>query len=394
VNAPLAPTGHSPVGASVMHRILECPLSVSLSDGIEQPSTPYAEEGTMLHELAAMHLLNDPERHLWAPVSEEQAAVVEQYVTTVRAEQEALGPYTQVMVETRFALPGLHPRMFGTADAVVMSSTALRVIDLKCGSGVSVEVEKNGRLNPQLGYYMLGALAAIGWTVTVDKIAPPVGQRWLTDLEIIIVQPRNGGVKRRKVDLVELHDLAIEMVQAIENAYSDAPRSRAGEHCRFCPARPTCPVLRKHIIETALDDFGDMRVPEDMAPDELAEALDLADTVEMWARSIREHAHALLMKGGSIEGWKLVQKRATRKWTDPDAALLHLLDSAKMNPDDVTKQEIKSPAQIEKVLKQAGKSMDELAGFISKESTGTTLARSSDKRPEVSGQKAEDDFND
>jgi hypothetical protein len=92
---------------------------------------------------------------------------------------------------------------------------------------------------------------------------------------------------------------------------------------------------------------------------------------------------AVLEDGGEVPGWKLVQKRASRKWSDEEAvekklkALKISLMDAKERPT------LKSPAQIEKLCKAEGKDFTKLADLVVSESSGTTLAPASDKRPAV-----------
>ena len=43
---------HALLSPSSMHRIMKCPGSVKLSEGIEQPESEYAKEGTLAHECA------------------------------------------------------------------------------------------------------------------------------------------------------------------------------------------------------------------------------------------------------------------------------------------------------------------------------------------------------
>lgn len=43
---------HAILSPSSMHRIVKCLGSVFLSEGIEQPESEYAAEGTLAHEIA------------------------------------------------------------------------------------------------------------------------------------------------------------------------------------------------------------------------------------------------------------------------------------------------------------------------------------------------------
>jgi hypothetical protein len=188
----------------------------------------------MLHEVAANMLLDLENPY---DLTDEQQEIVDTYVQTVR--NEAKGG--ELFVEQKFKLPH-HPEFWGTADAVINCENVLKVIDLKCGRGVAVEVDYAGKINPQLGFYALGAMDAL------DK--------WEWDsVEIIIVQPRLGGIKRRVVDVLELADLGAELIAAAKLAESDTPPFAAGSHCKFCLARSTCSTLRDEVMRLARMDF-------------------------------------------------------------------------------------------------------------------------------------------
>lgn len=227
-------SAHSRFGASSAHRWMRCPGSIQATADLPNVSSKEAEEGTMLHEAAANILLCIPQHY---DLTDEQQDVVDVYVNLVRHEAQG----GQLFVEQKFKLPH-HSEFWGTADAVIVSGDALKVIDLKAGRGVAVEVDYGGKINPQLGFYALGAMAA--------------QNKWEWDLiEIIVVQPRLGGVKRRVVHPLELADLAQEMVAAVALAESENPPFAAGSHCKFCLARATCPTLREEVWRLVRVDF-------------------------------------------------------------------------------------------------------------------------------------------
>lgn len=228
---------HSRFGASSSHRWLRCPGSVKASADCPNLSTAFADEGTMLHEVAANVLSGLPHEY---SLSDEQQSVVSTYVNFVKQIQQELNG--ELQVEKRFKLPQ-HEEFWGTSDAIVFNDKNLVVVDLKAGRGVSVEVSYGNTLNPQLGYYCLGAIAALG------------NKRDWDHIEIVVVQPRFGGIKRRLVSLQELDALARELLDAARKADSKEPPFEAGSHCKFCPARFKCSVLRDFVFEIARGDF-------------------------------------------------------------------------------------------------------------------------------------------
>ena len=227
-------SGHSRFGASAAHRWMRCPGSVQLTKDMPNPSSEFAQEGTMLHEVAGNFLLELENPY---DLTDEQQEVVDFYVNLVRQEAEG----GELFVEKKFKLP-FHSEFWGTADAVIVSGNTLKVIDLKAGRGVAVEADYAGKINPQLGFYALGAM------FSVEE------RQWET-IEIIIVQPRLGGVKRRLTSVAELADLTRELVHAAELAEDDNPPFAAGSHCKFCLARATCATLREEVMRLARMDF-------------------------------------------------------------------------------------------------------------------------------------------
>jgi hypothetical protein len=75
-----------------------------------------------------------------------------------------------------------------------------------------------------------------------------------------------------------------------------------------------------------------------------------------------------------------VAKRATRKWTDEEEATMRLLSYGLLE-EEITKVELISPAQAEKVLKRSKLALpDDLVTAVS---SGSTLAPEDDPRPAV-----------
>ena len=112
--------------------------------------------------------------------------------------------------------------------------------------------------------------------------------------------------------------------------------------------------------------------------DDLAAALDKIEVLEGWIKDAREMAQTLLENGVDVPGYKLVAKRAARQWTD-EAAALTALAEAGCSAEELT--ELKSPAQVEKLLKKRKIDMPE--GLITSVSSGNTLASADDPRPAV-----------
>ncbi len=396
-----APTGHSRFGASSSERWMECPGSVSMSEGMPNESSEYAKEGTALHAVSSHCLESDQDAAEWIDrafkyedhgqpetieIDEEQAEHVQVYLDVVRADKAARGG--KLLIETRFHLHWLHPEFFGTGDCCAIGDDKiLRVYDAKFGRGKAVEVVRaDGRKNSQLGYYGIGA---------VEALRRLIEQLQIETVELIVVQPRrhhrDGPVRRVTVTHAELLEMSQELVEAAANAVSDAPRFKAGEWCGFCRGAAKCPTLKAVTYNTAQLDFDDAGVPVRIAnlaatmdPAELAKTLDAADMIETWIGAIRAHAQRRADAGETIPGYKLVDKRATRKWRDADAAASDLSLVFGLAESSIYAKKLLSPAQVEKLIPKAERHA--LADLYDKRSSGTKLARVSDDRPERAAQ--------
>lgn len=355
---------HSHIGASSMKRWAACPGSVRLSKGMPNKSSAYAEEGTKAHEVAATYLTTGK----WPTgVDPEMGEAVKLYVEEVLRHVDSM-EHTEdgFLIEHRFDLSSVYPGLFGTADAVIYDAEAriLRVFDYKHGMGIPVEVEEN----EQLMYYGLGALLSTGYPCD--------------EVELTIVQPRcphsAGPIRKWKFPAIELIDFADDLAKfARRTEDSNAPLV-PGEHCRFCPAAGVCPKLAEEAQAVAKVEF---RNDLSYDPKVLAKTLDMLPVLEGWIKSVREFAYGEAQHGRTPPGWKLVAKRATRRWKDEERvtkALAHMFG----NDDDIFEKKIKSPAAVEKLLSNK-QEREWLSQFVSAESSGLALAPADDPRPAI-----------
>jgi hypothetical protein len=121
--------------------------------------------------------------------------------------------------------------------------------------------------------------------------------------------------------------------------------------------------------------------PDELA-EQLAERLPYADAMIDLGKRLKDMAHALLEQGQPVRGWKLVNGRQMRSWENEDKAVRYFAKVGLPAADRFVKKLI-SPAQAEKVLKAARLPAELPTHLVRKESSGTTLAPESDKRPAV-----------
>jgi hypothetical protein len=237
-------SGHSRFGFSSFARRAACPASASREDGLPNTSSAAAELGTLLHELAALVLVDEMDMDTVRDrVDAKSADQVHIYVNHVRARHAEIGG--RLYVERRFSIP-LHGELWGTADAVIanVESGVIEVLDLKTGGGHEVrERDDEGRLNVQLAGYLLGALFTVPGAFTT---------MWIT-----VVQPRRGGIKQTLVTWPELIDLSGDLVHVIAAALGPNPAAAPGDHCTFCRAKPTCAEYSQRGLIAARNAFAE-----------------------------------------------------------------------------------------------------------------------------------------
>lgn len=372
--------GHADAGPSAAERWLACPASVTLTRGIERASTHYAREGTAAHSVAEM-ILKGQRVPDTVTVEGESIAVTEDML-------EHVSVYTRLIdmlrdtadfgfVEKRlsldwwFAPDVVTEPVFGTADYVGYDSQQkqLTVVDLKYGQGHAVEIINN----PQLMIYALMALGLFESDFPVK-------------IQMVIVQPRTKDpIRTHTILLSELTRWADkELRPALARIGAGDTSESPGDWCRWCARAGTCSALTQTAIESAKDIFKSDKSktpsPEYLSDSELSEILGKAELISAWVTSVRTEVETRIKNGHPVPGYKLVQKRAVRKWKDAALTEQVLLDTGFRRTDFMSAPEMLSVAQVEKMLKKSGYKYEMLESLITKESSGLTLARSDDAR--------------
>lgn len=366
---------HASFGASNSKRRMACPGSLKAEERFPDESSPYAELGTAAHELGEHCLENgiaDVALCIGGSfndhtVDDNMATAVQTYVNFVR-EVEANEAPALLRLEQRFSLEDLDPPMpmFGTSDCTIYGKETgnLWIIDYKHGQGVAVDVEDNA----QLKYYALGAVLKIGNKAPINQV------------HTAIVQPRashrDGSIRVYSYTKNDILDFGTDLIDAAHAALApDAPLI-AGDHCKFCKAAGVCSALRGNALAVAQDEFGVIKSVDDLTPEEIGAYMDKLPLIEEWIKSLRRHAHTMLEAGTSVPGFKLVEKRPTRRWKNEDE-LLEWAASQNLEDEEIFEKKIKSPAQIEKAVGKKNVPRD----LIMSVSTGLSMVPDTDNRP-------------
>lgn len=377
---------HAKLGPSSAERWFNCPGSIAASAGIPNESGVFAAEGTAAHGLAAYCLEHgfDAARFLGEvagpegpvdgaeadkvtlfEIDDEMADAVQTYLDLCR---QFMAPPWESEIEQRLDLTAVHKDVFGTGDFVSYhpETKALVVVDYKHGKGHAVEVDQN----KQLLTYGLGA-------------ALRHHNRGLDKIDLYIVQPRcphpGGPVRHAEYDSVDLLEFRVSLADAAKATEAPNAPLAAGEHCYFCPAAPVCPARRELAMKEAEAEFGEV---EGMTPDKVAAVLREADQMKNWIKRVEAYAQSEAQHGRLPTGFKLVAKRATRKWKSPEDAKTYLTTILELEEEQIfSEPKMKSPAQIEAVIGKKRKK--ELEGLFEAVSSGANLVPIEDNRPEL-----------
>lgn len=373
---------HALLGASSAHRWLNCPGSALLTADMPDTTSLYAEEGTLAHSVCesyARHSLLDAgytvvsgstDNHSHA--SDEMLDCAGLYVETILEIAEPLhNPY--IALEQRVDYSKWVPDGFGTADCIIIGDGTLTVIDYKHGRGVQVEAEGN----PQLMLYALGALERYQTLYEIGTV------RWG------IVQPRNGGVSFSDPlpvgTIIAWADTTVRPAAALAMT-KDAP-FRPGDWCRFCKARGFCRTRSDHNL--SLEGF-EKKPAKLLTPEEMGAILLRGKDLLKWYSDVEDEALSRLLTGGKVPGWKAVEGRAIRAWSDAEAAFKRAVEIGV--PEQMLWE--KKPVTLAALEKTLGKKeFAPLTEFVTTPAGKPALAPESDKRPAILAQpSAEDDF--
>jgi len=361
---------HAKLSASGAHRWIACPGSVKAEEGLPDRGSPFAEEGTRAHDLMEMMLRGKPIRV--GDYDLEMWEHVETYVSYVLSQKR---PGDALFIERRVDFSDWVPEGFGTADTIIVSDEVLHIIDLKYGKGVPVYAENN----PQAMLYALGAYAECMFMCDFKTI------------KISIVQPRLDTISEWELPLMDLLKFGETARQAALDTQNPSAKRVPGEkQCKFCKAKATCPALYKLTSDLLMADFE--QIDEAPAPHKLTFAqmravLENKTLVEAWLLSVENSVKDLLLEGVQFEGFKLVEGRSIRKWSDEKSAASRLVQL--VGEEAAYTKKLISPAQAEKALGKKDKS--KIEDIIAKPRGAATVAKDSDPRPAISPLEADFD---
>ena len=360
-------TNHSLLSASSSHRWLHCPPSARLCEGYDDKGSNFAAEGTDAHALCEYKLraalgmeAKDPTEDLsWYDAEmEESANGYAAFVMELVEEAKKNCSDPVVLIEQRLDYSRYVAEGFGTGDCVIIADGTLHIVDFKYGRGILVEAEDN----PQMMLYALGALELFDCLYDIDTVS------------ITIFQPRRGNVSTYTLPKADLYEWAdTVLAPAAELAWSGEGEYHCGEWCQFCKAKADCRKRANANMELAKYEF---KQPPLLTDEEVEEILGRIDELIAWASDIRDYALQAAIGGKHWTGYKLVEGRSNRKYTD-ERAVVAAVRAAGYDPYE------HKVLGVTAMTTMLGKKQfnDILGGLVTKPQGKPTLVPDSDKRP-------------
>lgn len=368
---------HALLSASGAHRWMNCTPSAVLESQFPDTTSEAAKEGTLAHEMAEaklQHLFNTQDYRkakltrtlnkikkdeLYQP---EMDGYTDDYVTYVRKSAMEFEKSPYIAIEKRLDLTAYIPDGFGTADCVMIGERTLHIIDLKYGKGVPVSAENN----EQLMIYALGALEAYKMLFAIDTV------------KVSIVQPRIDNTNSSEFTVEGLMRFGDKVKHYADIAIKGEGEYTPGDWCRFCRARQQCRARADKNIELA---FEIDKKPPLITNEEVGEYLRKGEDVAKWLSELQDYALAECLAGRDVDGYKAVEGRGSRAWTDMDAAFEAITEDG-TNEAMLYERKPLTLAQVEKLMGKAH--FADVAGeYVVKSPGKPTLVPSTDKRQAI-----------
>lgn len=380
---------HSLLSPSNAYQWMACTPSALLGRQFPDTSSPAAAEGTLAHELAELKVKNYfytvdfgkrklsnainrlKKEELW---QDEMMGYTDDYLDYIKSVAMKYSSNPYVAIEKRVNLGTYIPHLpdeeetGGTADCILIGGNILHVIDFKYGKSPDGRV--SAEWNPQMLLYALGAYEAYRLLYKVETI------------RLSIVQPRlSDGISEWECTLDEMLQFG-KFVQeratlAIKGEGEFKPALKT---CKYCRAKGRCRAWTEFNRKLVFSP-GYGKLPPLLTNEELGKYLKEGAGLVKWYSDMQDVALKECLAGKEVPGWKAVEGRGSRDWTDMDMAFGRLTENG---IDDTVLWERKplTLAQVEKVVGR--KDFQELVGdLVIKKPGKPALVEESDKREAI-----------
>ena len=365
----MPPEKHAKLSASSAHRWMNCNPSANLEREFADKSSEATAEGSAAHALCEHKLRKALKQRSTRPTSKYDSDEMEMYTDSYLefvleqieiAKQHCADPF--VLIEQRLDFSCYVPDGFGTGDCLIVADKLLHIIDFKYGLGVLVDAEDN----PQMMLYALGALRLFDALYDIDTVS------------MTIFQPRRENVSTWTISISELEEWAEKTLRPkAELAFKGEGEFNPGPWCTFCKAAVKCRARAEEKLALAQYEFAK---PPLLTDEEIEDILSRLDDLTKWANEIAAYAQdAAINHGKQWNGYKLVEGRSNRKYTD-ESAVIAAATAAGYR--DIFKKSLIPITEMEKLM---GKKTfaEVLGGLVIKPQGKPTLVPASDKRPAI-----------
>lgn len=369
---------HAILSPSAASRWLSCTPSARLEAQFPESTSEFAEEGTLAHEFGETilrHFLKDLKMRAYSKklaeladskyytselqeYAENYAAFVwEKFQVAKKADR-----FAALKVEEKIDLTAYVPDGFGTGDSVIIADGTMEIIDLKYGKGVRVSAVEN----KQMMVYALGALDMFGFMYDIRAV------------RMTIFQPRLDNISDWEMPV---SDLLLwgekELKPRAVMAFKGEGDFIAGKHCKFCKAKAQCKTLAEYNLSLDKYDFLQAELLDEA---DIANILLRADQFKSWISSVEEYALRSALDGKQFPGFKLVEGRSNRKYSD-EAKIASVLVENGFKEDLIYDRKLKTITAMEKLVSKP--TFNTLCGpYVIKPEGKPTLVPDSDLRPE------------
>lgn len=343
---------HAKLSASSSHRWLACPGSIEANANKVHTDNFYALEGTTAHGLLEVCLTigGEPSSYVGKVLQKGHMVVDDamadgvgyalDWVRAYLADNPKAKLHAEHRVHYGVQIGTTDDLAFGTSDVIIDNyPKEVVVLDYKHGVGISVSVKENSQLR----------LYGVGMRHQRGRY-----QRY----RAVVVQPRvpkRKPVQEASITDAELSKWLNEVVIPIVPVAlgTGAPRN-AGDHCKYCEADGNCKAQFARVQEMAAKEFkGAAADPKSLTPVEVAQLLDVLETLSSIGEAVKKHAITEVHAGREIPGYVKGWTRSTRVWADEEKA------NAKLEELGLEKREryavtLLSPAKATDALKAKG----------------------------------------
>jgi hypothetical protein len=395
---------HSPVGGSVMDRVLLCPGSVLACHGLPNKSSKFADEGSFAHAFAEYWLRHryqipeggcggssafkgDPtvlagwETPQWPgyTVTEDMVAEVRKYILYIDTILNA-NPGAEIAVEVALDYNHLIRSGSGTVDCVIICDTILHVVDLKYGAGLVIHATENKQL--------------LTYATSVNEIFGSLYD--YMEIEVHIGQPRRDHFDSWRFERPRAEQFATALKTIGQLIVRPNPPFNPGEkQCYFCPASGNCKAQLEKFQKEVSEEFSNISDPADLP---LNAFLHILGDIPLWTGLFSKWQARLeqaLLAGEDIPGWKLVRgRRGNRQWALEDTVVVETLtDELAIDKTELFEPaKLKSPSKMEKLLKAIPPDLEKK--LITQAEGKVTIAPATDKRPAIKPSDVTEEFSD